>query len=340
MIRFAKPDLKIITAAAVLLCCLGTGPLLYDTVYKKTPEYAFSQIVESASGGDAGQIDVPLLAGQVFDALVEYNQPEERRLLRHITYLAQKDEFVHAVSTLLAQDNTENAAAAAQAIEQISRQAGFPVPAEGWHYQSASWSRPADTGHAQLTCFVYNNTLDAAVPWTVQMERISPRQWRIVSFSHLDETLQALQTAWQRNREKRAAAVQKQIDDLVSIKDLSVSLVTDTASNQTFLRLRYVLDVTEKGKSEIRDISGSYELRRRTDNTLLYAAPIRLSPAGNPSRVSQFPLNLPVSCDSSDISIKTLDDTQSRLSVTAVTKTDGTALTLPNHPAVHDQPSL
>ena len=122
------------------------------------------------------------MAGQLFDSLIRRHQGQtaaSRALL-----LPVKGEFIHACQTILAGDSDDaQLEAARKVITDTGNKAGLLLPASGWRYESSSWSRQDGSGYAQLTASFYNDSLQASIPITFQLEKVSARQWRVVAFA-------------------------------------------------------------------------------------------------------------------------------------------------------------
>ena len=328
--HFPKPDVKILAAGAVLLCCLAGAYTSYYSLYEKTPDYSFAQIRQSLQNGESvpdQQINMEALAGQLFDAMAAQDETGgESQSFRRLVMLPQREAFIAAASALWRQDPQTDGADAAAQFEDLSAKGGVFIPASGWHYESASWSSAAGNGYAKIKIKAYNDVLGASVPWTFVLERVSARSWRIAALADVPETLQALQDGKARALAAQNAEVQRQFDELITIKDISAALVADPASGQTYLRVRYLPELTAKGRQELSSAEGAYELRRSSAS--LYAAPIRIAPSTGQFRTSQFPLNPNVAAQQAVIGLGTLEQTQSRLYVTSVTKKDGSVLSL------------
>ena len=326
-----KPDIKILIAAAVIAACIGAASLSYETIYKATPEYSFSRLVAAAQTGDNETLslsaDEAELAGQLFDSLIrrQEGQTTASRALR----LPVKGEFIRACQTILAGDSDEDQLEAGQKIiADVENQAGLLLPASGWRYESASWSRQDGSGYAQLTATFYNDSLQASIPLTFQMEKTSARQWRVVAFADPDAVVQELQQASEAALAAANRPVSQRIDALIQITGLSASVVRGSTEQDTYLRIQYTPKLSAQGKETLREVKGLYELRR-TDSTRLFSAPIRIALyADGKAHTSQFRLNAAVPAQAELLRIATLEGLQSSISITSVQLQDGTQLEL------------
>lgn len=326
-----KPDIKILAAAAAAAVCIGAACLSYETLYKATPEYSFSRIVAAAQAGDGETLslsaDESALAGQLFDSLMRRQQGQtaaSRALL-----LPVKGEFIHACQTLLAGDSDDaQLEAARKVIADAGNKAGLLLPSSGWRYESSSWSRQDGSGYAQLTATFYNDSLQASIPITFQLEKVSARQWRIVAFADPDAVVQELQQASAAALAAANRPVAQRIDSLVQITSLSASVVRGSTEQDTYLRIQYTPKLSAQGKETLREAKGRYELRR-ADSTVLFSAPIRIAIyADGKAHTSQFRLNAAVPAQAELLRTATLEGLQSRISITSVQLQDGTRLEL------------
>ena len=326
-----KPDIKILAAAAAAVACIGTACLSYETIYKATPEYSFSRIVAAAQDGDSEALslsaDEDALAGQLFDSLIRRQQGQtaaSRALL-----LPVKGEFIHACQTLLAGDSDEaRLENARKVLADMGNQAGLLLPASDWRYESSSWSRQDGSGYAQLTASFYNDSLQASIPITFQLEKVSARQWRVVAFADPDAVVQELQQASEAALAAANRPVSQRIDALIQITGLSASVVRGSTEQDTYLRIQYTPKLSAQGKETLREVKGLYELRR-ADSSVLFSAPIRIALyADGKAHTSQFRLNAAVPAQAELLRMATLEGLQSSISITAVQLQDGTQLEL------------
>lgn len=328
-----KPDIKILAAAAAAAVCIGAACLSYETIYKATPEYSFSRIITAAQAGDGKTLslsaDEAELASQLFDSLIHRQQGQttaSRALL-----LPVKGEFIHACQTLLAGDSDEIQLEAAQkVIADVGNQTGLLLPASGWRYESASWSRQDGSGYAQLTATFYNDLLQVSIPITFQLEKVSARQWRIVAFADPDAVVQELQQTSEAALAAANRPISQRIDSLVQITGLSASVVGGSTEQDTYLRIQYTPKLSAQGKETLREAKGLYELRR-ADSSVLFSAPIRIALyADGKAHTSQFRLNAAVPAQAELLRMATLEGLQSSISITSVQLQDGTQLELKN----------
>lgn len=326
-----KPDIKILAAAAAAAVCIGVACLSYETIYKATPEYSFSRIVAAAQAGDDETLslsaDESALAGQLFDSLIRRQQGQtaaSRALL-----LPVKGEFIHACQTILTGDSDDaQLEAARKVIADTGNKAGLLLPASGWRYESSSWSRQDGSGYAQLTASFYNDSLQASIPITFQLEKVSARQWRVVAFADPDAVVQELQQASEAALAAANRPVSQRIDALIQITGLSASVVRGSTEQDTYLRIQYTPKLSAQSKETLREVKGLYELRR-TDSTLLFSAPIRIALyADGKAHTSQFRLNAAVPAQAELLRMATLEGLQSSISITSVQLQDGTQLEL------------
>lgn len=326
-----KPDIKILAAAAAAAACIGAACLSYETIYKATPEYSFSRIVAAAQDGDSEALslsaDEDALAGQLFDSLIRRQQGQtaaSRALL-----LPVKGEFIHACQTLLAGDSDEARLENAQKVfADTGSQAGLLLPASGWRYESSSWSRQDGSGYAQLTATFYNDSLQASIPITFQMEKVSARQWRVVAFADPDAVVQELQQAYETALTAANQPAVQRIESLIQATNLSATIVRSSVAQDAYLRIQYTPKLSAQGKESLCEAKGLYELRR-TDSTLLFSVPIHLAlySDGKP-HTSQFRLNAAVPAQAELLNMGTLDGLQSNISITSVQLKDGTQIEL------------
>lgn len=326
-----KPDIKILAAAAAAAACIGAACLSYETIYKATPEYSFSRIVAAAQDGDSEALslsaDEDALAGQLFDSLIRRQQGQtaaSRALL-----LPVKGEFIHACQTLLAGDSDEARLENAQKVfADTGSQAGLLLPASGWRYESSSWSRQDGSGYAQLTATFYNDSLQASIPITFQMEKVSARQWRVVAFADPDAVVQELQQAYETALTAANQPAVQRIESLIQATNLSATIVRSSVAQDAYLRIQYTPKLSAQGKESLCEAKGLYELRR-TDSTLLFSVPIHLALySDDKPHTSQFRLNAAVPAQAELLNMGTLDGLQSNISITSVQLKDGTQIEL------------
>lgn len=326
-----KPDIKILAAAAAAAVCIGAACLSYETIYKATPEYSFSRIVAAAQAGDGETLslsaDESALAGQLFDSLIRRHQGQtaaSRALL-----LPVKGEFIHACQTILAGDSDDaQLEAARKVITDTGNKAGLLLPASGWRYESSSWSRQDGSGYAQLTASFYNDSLQASIPITFQLEKVSAHQWRVVAFADPDAVVQELQQAYETALTAANQPAVQRIESLIQATNLSATIVRSSVAQDAYLRIQYTPKLSAQGKESLCEAKGLYELRR-TDSTLLFSVPIHLAlySDGKP-HTSQFRLNAAVPAQAELLNMGTLDGLQSNISITSVQLKDGTQIEL------------
>lgn len=333
-VRFTL-DIKILAAAAALAASVWAAYASYETIYKATPDYSFSLIVQAAREGDAASVDrltdQPELARQFADALLRHRQsrPEAAQLL----LLPAKASLVRTIQDAVSQEispqaNEEQLQEMQRMLSAAGRDAGLVLPAAGWQYESASWSRQDGSGYAVITTTWHNDALKASVPVFFIMERASAREWHIIGLADADSTIEALQKAGEAALAAANEPVSRQIDELITVSNLSASVVSDSANQAAYLRISYTPMLSAKGKETLQEASGIYELRRK-DSALILSMPVRLALyADGKPHTSQFRLHASLPAQSELMQQPSLDGLQSRLLITSVTLKDGTRLVL------------
>ena len=174
---------------------------------------------------------------------------------------------------------------------------------------------------------LYNERLDTNLTCTIELTRTGRQQWRVTGLADASAFINEINDAWSQRLAAYNRPIQRQLDGLIKIRDVSASLVSGS-NHQTFLRITYT-PVFEGRPEEIREIRGVYELQRAGDHAVLYSGTLRLTPAasGKP-HTSQFLLNPLIPSQYSLIRSQTLDGMTSELHLTAITLKDGTELAL------------
>lgn len=243
-----------------------------------------------------------------------------------------RDDFIRDSSRLFhlsiqkGEDDTDRAGAAENV--RIRLQAlGFPFPVTGWHYVSSRYAHKTDSSHAQMEVTLYNERLDTNLTCTIELTRTGRQQWRVTGLADASAFINEINDAWSQRLAAYNRPIQRQLDGLIKIRDVSASLVSGS-NHQTFLRITYT-PVFEGRPEEIREIRGVYELQRAGDHAVLYSGTLRLTPAasGKP-HTSQFLLNPLIPSQYALMSRENLNDTRSQLRVTSITRQDGTTLSL------------
>lgn len=243
-----------------------------------------------------------------------------------------RDDFIRDSSRLFhlsiqkGEDDTDRAGAAENV--RIRLQAlGFPFPVTGWHYVSSRYAHKTDSSHAQMEVTLYNERLDTNLTCTIELTRTGRQQWRVTGLADASAFINEINDAWSQRLAAYNRPIQRQLDGLIKIRDVSASLVSGS-NHQTFLRITYT-PVFEGRPEEIREIRGVYELQRAGDHAVLYSGTLRLTPAasGKP-HTSQFLLNPLIPSQYALMSRENLNDTRSQLRITSITRQDGTTLSL------------
>ena len=243
-----------------------------------------------------------------------------------------RDDFIRDSSRLFhlsiqkGEDDTDRAGAAENV--RIRLQAlGFPFPVTGWHYVSSRYAHKTDSSHAQMEVTLYNERLDTNLTCTIELTRTGRQQWRVTGLADASAFINEINDAWSQRLAAYNRPIQRQLDGLIKIRDVSASLVSGS-NHQTFLRITYT-PVFEGRPEEIREIRGVYELQRAGDHAVLYSGTLRLTPAasGKP-HTSQFLLNPLIPSQYALMSRENLNDTRSQLRVISITRQDGTTLSL------------
>lgn len=334
----APIDGKLLLAAAVICCCLGGAYDSYEELYKATPDYSLHTIRQAAEQADANwlneQIDEEKIAASLCRGTIQFRTEQSHAaVLPQLAWLPLSNELTDSLTLCLNHEltqspDTEDVQHAQSFLSSQLQNLGIPLPVTDWHIVSVSWSRRIDDTHAEVTLYLSHPVLQQAIPCTIVMERTAPKEWHITDVTHISEMLQALQQAYLQALEKANEPIRKKIDAILEIQDVSSSLVRSEDAAQVFLRMQYT-PVFHRPRQDILEAKGVYELRRRTDQTLLFTAPVRLSLSSHTTtRQSQFPLNphIPVQEDlAGRIALEGMDST---LRLTSITLRDGTTYTL------------
>lgn len=330
-------DGKLLIAAAVICCCLGIAYDSYENIYKATPDYSFQCIRQTAEHADSDEltdrIDEKQIAASLRHGAMAFRADQPRAAV--LTQLAWplQNELTDALKLCLNHEltqlpDTEDVQHAQSVLAGQLQRLGMPLPVTGWHIASVSWSRRIDDAHAEITLYLSHPVLQQAIPCTIAMERTAPKEWYITDIAQVPEMFQALQQAYLQALEKENEPIRKKIDAVLEIEDVSSSLVRSEDSDQVFLRMQYT-PVFHQPRQDILEAKGVYELRRRADHTLLFAAPVRLSLSSHTTtRLSQFPLNSHMPAQEDLASRDTLEETDSTLRLTSITLRDGTTYAL------------
>lgn len=331
-----KIDAKILAAAAILAASLYGAYVSHEAIYKATPDYSFSLVVEAAREGDIEAIsrltDTHELSVQLADALLRHEQNTSEAV--QFLLLPAKSSLVQTIEEAISQElcpqeNTENQEKIQHILANAGKKADLILPADGWQYRSSSWSTQNDeSGYATITAEFYNDVLQASVPLSFKMERVAAHEWHIVGLTDTDTTIQALQQAGEAAIALENKPIRQEIDQLVTVRSLSASVVSDPDKKKAYLRIQYTPVLSAKGKETLKEASGIYELRRQ-DSSLVFSMPVRLALyADGTAHTSQFRL-LPSIPDQADlIDAPSLEGLQSSLVITSATLADGTRLQL------------
>lgn len=334
--RIPKPDVSILAAIFILLFCLEAAVLNYEHVYKATPDYSVRILTEAIQNGDedtvTALVDDKGIAAGLFDGMASRSGGMDSLPVLQLAWAPLRDDFIRNSSRLFhlsiqkGEDDTDRAGAAENV--RIRLQAlGFPFPVTGWHYVSSHYAHKTDSSHAQMEVTLYNERLDTNLTCTIELTRTGRQQWRVTGLADASAFINEINDAWSQRLAAYNRPIQRQLDGLIKIRDVSASLVSGS-NHQTFLRITYT-PVFEGRPEEIREIHGVYELQRAGDHAVLYSGTLRLTPAasGKP-HTSQFLLNPLIPSQYALMSRENLNDTRSQLRVTSITRQDGTTLSL------------
>lgn len=334
--RIPKPDVSILAAIFILLFCLEAAVLNYEHVYKATPDYSVRILTEAIQNGDedtvTALVDDNAIAAGLFDGMASRSGGMDSLPVLQLAWAPLRDDFIRDSSRLFhlsiqkGEDDTDRAGAAENV--RIRLQAlGFPFPVTGWHYVSSHYAHKTDSSHAQMEVTLYNERLDTNLTCTIELTRTGRQQWRVTGLADASAFINEINDAWSQRLAAYNRPIQRQLDGLIKIRDVSASLVSGS-NHQTFLRITYT-PVFEGRPEEIREIRGVYELQRAGDHAVLYSGTLRLTPAasGKP-HTSQFLLNPLIPSQYALMSRENLNDTRSQLRVTSITRQDGTTLSL------------
>lgn len=341
-------DGKILAALMAIIFSFYGAIWSYHALYMKTPDYAFSQLAAAARRGDMAALsqdaDINAVFTEFFEAIPSQSPHADSRLLSlPLAWSPFREEFTAAGQQILTgyvvSDTSSTAFSNAnEALRKALQALSFPIPAEGWHYQAAHWSKSAGAGKAVLTADFYNESLQAMIPVTFAMERTGTASWRITGLASPTETLAAIRQAYTDQLTKKNESVQKQIDAIVTISDVSAKLLS-SSNHAWFLRIQYVphfsIDL-----NEMEEIKGTYILTRRSDNAVLYTAAMRISTTPEKNTcTTQFLLN-PLIPSQYALSQNTdLSDTDSTIAITSVRLKDGTSYIVSTEIGQTDIPS-
>lgn len=334
--RIPKPDVSILAAIFILLFCLEAAVLNYEHVYKATPDYSVRILTEAIQNGDedtvTALVDDKAIAAGLFDGMASRSGGMDSLPVLQLAWAPLRDDFIRDSSRLFhlsiqkGEDDTDRAGAAENV--RIRLQAlGFPFPVTDWHYVSSHYAHKTDSSHAQMEVTLYNERLDTNLTCTIELTRTGRQQWRVTGLADASAFINEINDAWSQRLAAYNRPIQRQLDGLIKIRDVSASLVSGS-NHQTFLRITYT-PVFEGRPEEIREIRGVYELQRAGDHAVLYSGTLRLTPAasGKP-HTSQFLLNPLIPSQYALMSRENLNDTRSQLRVISITRQDGTTLSL------------
>lgn len=334
--RIPKPDVSILAAICILLFCLEAAVLNYEHVYKATPDYSVLVLTRAIQSGDeetvTALVDDKAIAAGLFDSMASRGGGIDSLPVLQLAWAPLRDDFITDSSrlfhlTMKKEDDDADRAGAAENVRLRLQALGFPFPVSGWHYVSSRYAHKTDSSHAHMTVTLYNERLDRNLTCTIELTRTGPKQWRITGLADAPAFISEINDAWDQRLAAYNRPIQRQLDGLIKIRNVSASLVKGS-NHQTFLRITYT-PVFEGKPEEIREIRGVYELQRSGDHAVLYSGTLRLTPAasGKP-HTSQFLLNPLIPSQYALMSRENLDDTRSQLRVTSVTRQDGTTLSL------------
>lgn len=334
--RIPKPDVSILAAICILLFCLEAAVLNYEHVYKATPDYSVRVLTRAMQSGDeetvTALVDDTAIAAGLFDGMASRGGGIDSLPVLQLAWEPLRDDFITDSSrlfhlTMQKEKDDADRAGAAENVRLRLQALGFPFPVSGWHYVSSRYAHKTDSSHAHMTVTLYNERLDRNLTCTIELTRTGPKQWRITGLADAPAFISEINDAWDQRLAAYNRPIQRQLDGLIKIRNVSASLVKGS-NHQTFLRITYT-PVFEGKPEEIREIRGVYELQRAGDHAVLYSGTLRLTPAasGKP-HTSQFLLNPLIPSQYALMSRENLDDTRSQLRVTSVTRQDGTTLSL------------
>ncbi|MCI1247730.1 MAG: hypothetical protein LKG17_02270 [Megasphaera sp.] len=339
--RLPVPDGKIFLAVCILFLCIESALWAYRNVYMKTPEYSLQVIITAARSGDTDTLDAMIdeknMAAELYDGIAtKNNDSTPAKMILQLAWMPLRNDFAADMTTLLhgalsGDTSGDDWQQAKKSVDDRLKSLDFPLPTDGWQYQSASWSHKTKDGYAEMTLTFYNTVLQTSVPVTVSWERAGSRSWHIIGLADASGLTDTLQTAYTDRLAAYNETIQKKLDQAVKIRDVSARLVRDADSRQTFLRIQYT-PVFASLPEPIQETRGTYELRRASDHAVLYSGDVRLTPdTSGKNRTSQFLLNPFIPSQYSIINRTDLNDTESVFHITAITMGDGTALLLADH---------
>lgn len=334
--RIPQPDVSILAAICILLFCLEAAVLNYEHVYKATPDYSVRVLTRAIQSGDeetvTALVDDKAIAAGLFDGMASRGGGIDSLPVLQLAWAPLRDDFITDSSrlfhlTMQKEKDDADRAGAAENVRLRLQALGFPFPVSGWHYISSRYAHKTDSSHAHMTVTLYNERLDRNLTCTIELTRTGPKQWRITGLADAPAFISEINDAWDQRLAAYNRPIQRQLDGLIKIRNVSASLVKGS-NHQTFLRITYT-PVFEGKPEEIQEIRGVYELQRSGDHAVLYSGTLRLTPAvsGKP-HTSQFLLNPLIPSQYALMSRENLDDTRSQLRVTSVTRQDGTTLSL------------
>ena len=334
--RIPKLDVSILAAICILLFCLEAAVLNYEHVYKATPDYSVRVLTRAIQSGDeetvTALVDDKAIAAGLFDGMASRGGGIDSLPVLQLAWAPLRDDFITDSSrlfhlTMQKEKDDADRAGAAENVRLRLQALGFPFPVSGWHYISSRYAHKTDSSHAHMTVTLYNERLDRNLTCTIELTRTGPKQWRITGLADAPAFISEINDAWDQRLAAYNRPIQRQLDGLIKIRNVSASLVKGS-NHQTFLRITYT-PVFEGKPEEIQEIRGVYELQRSGDHAVLYSGTLRLTPAasGKP-HTSQFLLNPLIPSQYALMSRENLDDMRSQLRVTSVTRQDGTTLSL------------
>lgn len=332
MKRFKLPALdgKIFLALFVLILCIEGCFQAYRNIYMKTPDYSMRVIIAAANSGDAetvtAMVDEKNLANELFDMVATDNA------MAQFPWSPLKTDFSTDLSIVWSNTITGNLDSAAfhqakTSTDNRLKALNFPLPTAGWEYRSSTWSHVTSDGYAEITLTFYNKTLDASVPVTFSMERTGARTWHIIGFTDTAALSEKLQGAYKNKLAAYNEPIQKKLDQAVKLHNISAQLIRDTEAKQVLLRVQYT-PVFNVPANNLKEAKGVYELRRKSDQAILYSGELRLALASGKDHTSQFLLNPLIPSQYAIINRNDLQDTESVIHVISITTDDGNILAL------------
>ena len=329
-------DGKLLLAIAVICGCLSAAYGSYETIYKATPYYSLHCLQQAAAQHHDDVlirwIDKDAVSHDVYRGLMQFHHQQTTTPLQKPTWLPIQNELESALTQwidhALLESDTNDIEKSQYILTNQLKNMRISLPLTGWSFDSSSWSHCIDESHAEITVYFYHPLLHQSIPCTVSMERIGPKEWRIIGITHIQDSIQQLQQAYLSALDIENEPMRRQIASIIEVPHVTSRLVRSDDYTQVFLRMEYT-PVFHIPRQQILDVQGTYELRRNANDELLFTSPVHLSlTTDKTTHMAQFPLRSSIPAQKEIMNHPALTDTESCLYIHAVTLRDGTSYAL------------